>query len=95
MRFHRQTLTLLFLALTSLGFAQSDAQKSFDKMKTLTGSWEGQVTTTPQVSEFDGRHMHVTLRTTSMGNALIHEMVGKGVPTIPSRCYIWIRTVCS
>ena len=33
--------------------AQSDAQKSFDKLKTLAGSWQGAVTATPaQRDEF-------------------------------------------
>jgi len=49
--------------------AQSDAQKSFDKLKTLAGSWEGR---------FEGKPLQVSLRVTSMGNALMHEMKGDG-----------------
>ena len=47
----------------------SDTQKAFDKLKTLAGSWDG---------SFEGGPMQVTLRVTSMGNALMHEMRGGG-----------------
>jgi hypothetical protein len=47
-------------------------------MKALEGSWVGQVTTVPARSEIDGKRMQVTLRVTSMGNALMHEMKGEG-----------------
>jgi hypothetical protein len=48
-------LTVGMIALAQVGkasdsspVAQSDAQKSFDKMKTLAGSWEGLVKTDMQ-----------------------------------------------
>ena len=56
MKSHRYVLSVVLLSLSTLAFAQhdmqkpvaqSDAQKSFDKMKTLAGSWEGHVTTVP------------------------------------------------
>ncbi len=34
--------TLMFLA--TLAFAQSESTKSFDKLKTLAGTWEGRTT---------------------------------------------------
>ena len=37
----------VFCVLSTAAFAQSDAQKSFDQLKTLAGSWEGHVTTVP------------------------------------------------
>src|SRR6267142_5168692 len=79
---------LVFVALTAVAFAQSDAQKSdaqksFDKLKTLAGSWEGHVTTVPQQAEIEGKLMQVSLRVTSMGNALVHEMTGAGRPDDP------------
>ena len=40
-------LSVVLLSLSTVSFAQSDAQKSFDKLKTLAGSWEGHVTTVP------------------------------------------------
>jgi hypothetical protein len=58
-------LSAALIGLTTVAFAQSGAQKSFDQMKSLAGSWQGTV---------DGKPMQVSLRVTSMGNALIHEM---------------------
>lgn len=66
----KSTLVLgVFLALTLAATAQSDTQKSFDKLKTLAGSWEG---------NFEGKPLHVTLRVTSLGNTLMHEMRSDG-----------------
>jgi hypothetical protein len=66
------------LALSaSVAFAQSEAQKSFDKLKSLEGTWEGRVTVVPSQSDMMGT-VHATLRTTSMGNAIVHEMRGEG-----------------
>jgi hypothetical protein len=61
----RFLLPVVLMSLSTVAFAQSDAQKSFDELKTLAGSWEG---------TFDGKPMQVSLRVTSMGNALMHEM---------------------
>lgn len=63
--------------------AGSDAQKSFDKIKTLAGSWEGRVTAVPPDPEIDNKEVHASLRVTSMGNALMHEMTGAGRPDDP------------
>lgn len=76
-------ICVLVMTLSTLTFGQSDAQKSFDKMKTLAGTWEGHVTTMPSSPEMDGKLMHVSLRTTSMGNAMVHEMSGTGRPDDP------------
>jgi len=69
----RLMLSVALISLSTVAFAQSaaptDAQKSFDKLKTLAGTWEG---------TFEGGTIHVTLRVTSMGNALMHEMKGSG-----------------
>ena len=79
----RFALAVALLSLSALAFAQSDAQKSFDKLKTLEGSWEGHVTTTPVAPEVEGKMMQVSLRVTSMGNAIMHEMKGAGRPDDP------------
>jgi hypothetical protein len=88
----RFTLPVVLMSLSTVAFAQSDAQKpvapsdaqkSFDKLKTLAGSWEGHVTTVPLQAEIEGKLMQVTLRVTSMGNALMHEMTGAGRPDDP------------
>ena len=82
-------LSVLFVLIAATAFAsdaaatQSDAQKSFDTLKTLAGSWEGHVTTLPQKAELEGKLMQVSLRVTSMGNALVHEMTGAGRPDDP------------
>ena len=57
-----------------MAFAQSDAQKSFDKLKTLTGSREGTM---------EGKPPQVSLGVTSMGSALMDEMTGSGSPDDP------------
>ena len=92
----RTSLSVLVLTLLStLSFAQtdamstmkpsvqSDAQKSFDEMKTLEGAWDGHVTTVPARPEIEGKAVHATLRVTSMGHAMIHEMRGADRPDDP------------
>ena len=58
---------------TNLG-AESDAQKAFEKMKTLAGSWQGTIM---------GISINFTIRTASSGTAILHEgnrVGGRGVP---------------
>ena len=84
MKLIRMTLPLISMFLSVQAFAQSDAQKSFDKLKTLSGVWEGKVTTDMKVPEsFEKIPMHIVLRTTSRGNALMHEMSSTGSPDDP------------
>ena len=49
--------------------AQSDAKKAFEKLKTLTGSWQGTVM---------GMSINVTIRLASSGTAILHEATGDG-----------------
>src|SRR5207248_4336088 len=79
----RLMLSVVLMSLSTAAFAQSDAQKSFDKLKALAGTWEGKVATVPPTPEIEGKLMQVTLRVTSMGNALMHEMTGGGRPDDP------------
>jgi hypothetical protein len=85
----RIAVSVLFILMAAAAFAadattnQSDSQKAFDQLKTLSGTWEGHVSTFPQAPEIEGKTMHVSLRTTSMGNALVHEMQGEGRPDDP------------
>ena len=53
---------------------QSDAQKAFERLKTLAGSWEG---------SFMGISMKMTIRVTSTGNAILHEVTASGRPDDP------------
>lgn len=57
----------------------SEAQKSFATLKTLAGEWEG-TATVPDAPQMSGAKMHVSLRVTSRGNALVHEMQEAGTP---------------
>lgn len=61
---------------TSANQPQSDAQKSFTELKSLAGTWQGKVTVDPPQPDMadGGDLMQVTLRVTSRGNALVHEM---------------------
>ena len=86
MKSHSFVLSAVLLSLSTLVFAQSDAQKSFDQLKTLAGSWEGHVTVVPpQTDMADGTLTQVSLRVTSRGNALVHEMKESGTPDDPTR----------
>jgi len=90
-RFMLSAIVLILLA--SVAFAQADAQKaqsgaqkSFDTMKALAGTWEGHVTTVPpQPGMGDGGLTQISLRVTSRGNALVHEMKEAGTPDDPTR----------
>ena len=81
----RPMLLVALLSLSAGAFAQSDAQKNFDKMKTLAGTWEGRVTTIPVEPDMDGSQIQVTIRVTSRGNAVVHEIKGLGDADDPTR----------
>ncbi|HXY51391.1 MAG TPA: hypothetical protein VEI01_18220 [Terriglobales bacterium] len=57
-------ITLVLAAIPAL--AQSEAQKSFDKLKTLVGTWEGKTS--------QGQTTQVTFRLTAGGSALLSEI---------------------
>ena len=82
----RLMLSVVFLlSLSTVAFAQSDPQKSFDKLKTLAGSWQGSATSEPPQDEMPaGTMMQLSLRVTSRGNALVHEMREAGKPDDPN-----------
>ena len=57
--------------------APTAAEQSFDTMKSLAGDWEGAVSLEPpQPQMTPDKPMHVSMRVTSRGNALVHEMQG-------------------
>jgi hypothetical protein len=58
-------MMVLVFASSSL-MAQTDAQKSFDKLKTLVGAWEGKGA--------EGQTIRVTFRLTGNGSALMSEI---------------------
>jgi len=81
-----RVIWLVMVALCGIASAQSDGQKSFDKMKTLAGDWEGSVTMNPPMEGMGGGDkVHVSLRITSRGNAIVHEMQEAGKPLDPAK----------
>ncbi len=94
----RLMISTALLSLSAITFAQSDAyrsvaepapseaQKSFTEMKTLAGKWQGPVKVDPPQPEMEnGKPMEISLRVTSRGNALVHEMKEAGSPDDPSK----------
>jgi hypothetical protein len=80
----RSTLVIVLLSFSTVAFAQtkaaapeSDAENAFSKLKALAGNWEGRATLNPPSAHEDPGLMQVSLRVTSRGNALVHEMSGK------------------
>ena len=65
----RITIMLLFVLTTSVALAASSAQKSFDELKSLDGSWEGKSS--------GGQPVQIDYRVTSNGSALMSEIKGK------------------
>jgi hypothetical protein len=76
-------LPLVLLSFSTLAFGQAAAQKSFDQIKSLAGTWEGTLTTVPTAAAYQGKHLEVSLRVTSSGNAVLHEMKVPGEPDDP------------
>ena len=82
----RVALIVAVILLAAAAFAQSDGQQSFDKLKTLAGSWEGPVTVDPpQTGWSTDKPMHISMRITSRGNALVHEVQEAGTPEDPTK----------
>jgi hypothetical protein len=63
-----QTVVLAMLALAAAASAQTDAQKAFDAIKNMPGTWEGKTT--------DGHAMRVDFKVTSGGSAVMSEIMG-------------------
>src|SRR5437763_5418288 len=99
----RFLLSLVLMSLTTMAFTQSethkmeatktaaprsDAQISFDTLKTLAGDWEGLVTTDmPEAmkkqmgaDKAEMKPLHLSMRVTSRGNVLVHEFQEAGTP---------------
>ena len=64
----RIAITLLLVLATSAAFAASAAQKSFEELKSLDGSWEGKAP--------DGQTVQVAYRVTGNGSAVMSEIKG-------------------
>ena len=64
---------------SSVAPVQSEGQKSFTTLKSLAGEWEGPATVA-EMPEMSGGKLHVSLRVTSRGHALVHELQEVGTP---------------
>jgi hypothetical protein len=85
----RFMLSVAVLLMSTLAFAQTqaqkqvqpqtDSQKAFTILKSLAGTWQGKPTIVPSMPGHSDVPdlMQVSLRVTSRGNALVHEMTGK------------------
>ena len=92
MKSHRFMLYVVLISLCTVAFAQSDAhmssapavpseaQQSFTTMKTLAGEWEGPVNVPEMPAMSGGKPLHVSMRVTSRGNTLVHELQEAGTP---------------
>ncbi len=82
-------LVLMFgasMALAQTSAPKSEAQSSFELMKTFAGDWEGPVTVNPPQPEMsDGKPLHITMRVTSRGHAIVHEMQEAGTVLDPAK----------
>jgi hypothetical protein len=68
--------------------APTQAQLTFNQMKTLAGTWEGTATVDPPMPGMkeDGlAHLQLTIRVTSRGNSIVHEFQEANTPLDPSR----------
>jgi len=69
-----KTVSAQEMPMPKTASSQSDAQKAFEKLKTLAGSWQGNVM---------GMSVQATIRVTSRGNAVLHEMTASVMPDNP------------
>lgn len=64
---------------------KTEAQMSFDKLKTLAGTWRGAIKVDPPQPGMGGDEGWVSFRVISRGNALVHEMKQPGTPDDPGK----------
>jgi len=84
----RFVLAVVMLSLCSVAYAQSpakpaaasDAQKSFDLLRTLAGNWQGPLTTDNPAWSTD-KPMSLSMHVASHGNSLVHEL-NTGTPEV-------------
>jgi hypothetical protein len=74
--------------------APSEAQKSFDAMKTFAGEWDGPVTV-PEAPDMSGGKLHLSLRVTSRETRSFTNFRKptrhwtRPSTTIPLPCFTW------
>src|SRR5205085_2506624 len=57
-------------------------QQSFQKLRSLAGTWDGRFNL-PSVPAMNGKTAHVTFRVASRGHTLMHDMTSEGIPDNP------------
>lgn len=80
MRSVRLVVALVVIALSASAVAQSNAQKTFDTLKLLEGTWEGK--------NHQGQPLEVSFRTTAGGSALMSEIHGHGKENMISMIHL-------
>ena len=70
MKAFRYAVTIAIVLCAGGALAQSNAQKTFDTLKALTGNWEGK--------NNQGQTLRVEFRETAGGSALLSEIHGQG-----------------
>jgi hypothetical protein len=69
-RSSRVALAFFVILAATAALAQSDAQKSFDQLKSLAGTWEGK--------NSQGEPLQVSFKVTSGGSTVMSEIAGHG-----------------
>lgn len=64
---------------------KTDAQKSFAMLKTLAGAWQAHVTLSPAMDNIKEASLDVSLKVTSRGNAIVHELQAANTPIDPAK----------
>lgn len=92
MKSPRLILLVVVMALCAVAFAGSDtqapseAQRSFEAMKAFAGVWQGPVTVDPPQADMStDKPVEVSMRITSRGNAIVHEMQEAGAALDPKK----------
>jgi len=80
MKFIRIALSPLLLLTAVCALSQTASQKSFNQLKSLTGSWEGKTT--------QGMPVQVSFRDTAGGSTLMSEINGHGQENMITMFYL-------
>jgi hypothetical protein len=80
MKSPRFTLFVLSLLAASCALGQSSAQKSFNQLKMLEGSWQGK--------KSEGHTLSVTFEDTAGGSAVMSEIHGHGAENMVSMFHL-------
>jgi hypothetical protein len=80
MKAFRYAVTIVLMLCAGFALAQSNAQKTFDTLKALSGNWEGK--------NSQGQTLRVSFRETAGGSALLSEIHGQGPENMISMIHL-------